>query len=432
MKKLLFPFVGDPITIGHIDIIRRSLALTDTLYIAIMENNTKSAMFDIQQRFQMTKKVILLDESLAKCFEKKSLQVVCHSGLLKDLAYQLGVHLIVRGIRNQDDFVYESQLEDNHHSIDTANLGIPKLDFVYLRSNSNVRSVSSTLVKSIVQYQGDISSLVPGYVNNIISRVVHGQFHITVTGSIGSGKSEFSKQLANSLQLMLASKNIDANNHKGTHNNPAASKQANQTLDNHTTSSKQKIAVSVISYDEIVSDIFQAMDRSEDSQLKEIMEENLPPTIKNISRKGISQHIAKLPVYEAKEILMLLQKLLHRPIKQAYEKKIKGLKGIIINEVPMPEEYGNSTLANEQLIYIDIDEEEQLMRLTKRYKSEKIALTRIELSKKSNEKKRLITEKRKSIIANPIISTHHDGRGGFFKLEETAEKIMKSFFDKNI
>ncbi len=153
MKILLFPGSFDPFTRGHRDIARRASKVCDKLYVAVMENNAKDALFTIEEREELVRL------SLANY---DNIEVISSSGLLVDLYKQLGCCAVVRGIRSESDFRYEAELA-------LANrLLCPEYDCLLLPCRDDMSLISSSIVKEVGHYGGDISKMVPAEIYNIV------------------------------------------------------------------------------------------------------------------------------------------------------------------------------------------------------------------------------------------------------------------------
>ncbi|MFM2306626.1 MAG: hypothetical protein RLZZ367_1295 [Bacteroidota bacterium] len=146
MSTAICPFSGDPITYGHIDIIERAAGTFDKVIAAIGINPLKQYMFTIEERLQMAK---------AALAHLSNVEVDCYSDLLADFARQKGVHSIVRGIRNAEDFNYEWQLHQINESID------PALETLWLPCSVGKEGISSTLIKQRWQQGSNIDTMAP-------------------------------------------------------------------------------------------------------------------------------------------------------------------------------------------------------------------------------------------------------------------------------
>ena len=149
MTKAMIPGSFDPITRGHVDIIERSSKIFDEVVVVIMENSAKKSLFTKEERVEMIQKEV---EHLS------NVSVYIGSGLTINTAKSLGANAMVRGIRATSDYEYEV-------SIATANMMLNKeIETMFLLSKPEYSFVSSSIVKEIASYQGDLHSFVSEYV----------------------------------------------------------------------------------------------------------------------------------------------------------------------------------------------------------------------------------------------------------------------------
>jgi len=145
MKRMVFPGSFDPITIGHTDIIARTLPLCDKLIIAVGENSDKKYMFPLQERIQFIKNT----------FEgEPKIKVASYSGLTIDYCKTVEATAIIRGLRNPADFEFEK-------SVAHINRRLSGIETLFLLTSANTSYVSSSIVREIIKYKGDFSQLVP-------------------------------------------------------------------------------------------------------------------------------------------------------------------------------------------------------------------------------------------------------------------------------
>ena len=145
MKRMVFPGSFDPITIGHTDIIARTLPLCDELIIAVGENSDKKYMFPLQERIQFIKNT----------FEgEPKIKVASYSGLTIDYCKTVEATAIIRGLRNPADFEFEK-------SVAQMNRKLTGIETVFLFSSSTHSYISSSIVREIIHYGGDYTLLVP-------------------------------------------------------------------------------------------------------------------------------------------------------------------------------------------------------------------------------------------------------------------------------
>jgi pantetheine-phosphate adenylyltransferase len=151
----LFPGTFDPITVGHLDIIYRSLDLFDKLYIGIGRNAGKVPMFSEEQRVSWINE-IFKDES--------RVDSVVYDGLTVDCCKRINAKFILRGIRYVNDFEYEKAIADMNRSLDHD------IETIFLTCLPQYTSVASTLVRDVIRNGGDASPFLPDVVNNTVSK----------------------------------------------------------------------------------------------------------------------------------------------------------------------------------------------------------------------------------------------------------------------
>lgn len=146
----LYPGTFDPITYGHLDIITRAIQIFDTLIIAVGFNLQKTSLFTLEERLDMVKTVT---EPLHERVVIDKFQ-----GLLIDYARSKGVHRVIRGLRAVTDFEYEFQTALTNRSLD------PQFESIFLMTSSEYIYLSSTIVREVAYWGGDIEKFVPPYV----------------------------------------------------------------------------------------------------------------------------------------------------------------------------------------------------------------------------------------------------------------------------
>lgn len=145
MRTAVFPGSFDPITNGHLDIIKRSLPLFDKLYIAIGVNTEKKYHFNLEQRLSM----------LRSLFEKEAkIEVVHYQGLTVDFCKKVEAGFLLRGLRSSADFDFERPIAQ-------MNRDMSGIETVLLVSDPSFSTLSSTIIKEIIRNKGDVSLYVP-------------------------------------------------------------------------------------------------------------------------------------------------------------------------------------------------------------------------------------------------------------------------------
>ena len=151
MRTGLYPGTFDPITHGHIDIIRRACTLVDRLVIGVAINRDKGPLFNLEERVAMIKAEC---EGTAKA---AGVEIVVHpfENLLIDCANDVGATVIIRGLRAVSDFEYEFQMVGMNRALDN------RVETVFLMADAKNQAIASRLVKEIARLGGDVSKFVP-------------------------------------------------------------------------------------------------------------------------------------------------------------------------------------------------------------------------------------------------------------------------------
>ncbi|MFM7822112.1 MAG: pantetheine-phosphate adenylyltransferase [Candidatus Fonsibacter sp.] len=160
-KKIgLYPGTFDPITFGHIDIIKRALKVVDQLYIGIPKKNKKNTIFSVNERISLIKKVI----SDFSSDSKKKIKVVSFVGLTTTFCKKISANIIFRGLRAASDFEYEFQLAGMNSKLNK------NLETVFLMAEIENQIISSNFVKEIASLKGKLETFVPSVVIKFLKR----------------------------------------------------------------------------------------------------------------------------------------------------------------------------------------------------------------------------------------------------------------------
>lgn len=150
MRVGLYPGTFDPVTLGHLDIIRRGALLVDRLVIGVAINRDKGPLFSLEERVSM------LESECIELSKDTGTEIVVHpfENLLIDCARDVGAQMIVRGLRAVSDFEYEFQMVGMNRVLDST------IETVFLMAETKHQAIASKLVKEIARLDGDVSSFV--------------------------------------------------------------------------------------------------------------------------------------------------------------------------------------------------------------------------------------------------------------------------------
>ncbi len=146
MKRAIYPGSFDPLTFGHLDMIERSARIVDELNVAVLRNNAKNPLFSTDERVSMIKEMT---------GHLPNVTVSSFDGLLIDYADKIEADIIVRGLRAVTDFEYELQIAQTNRIVNK------RIDTIFLTTSLQYAYLSSTIVKEVASYGGDISKFVP-------------------------------------------------------------------------------------------------------------------------------------------------------------------------------------------------------------------------------------------------------------------------------
>lgn len=146
MKAAIYPGSFDPVTFGHLDVIRRAASIFDELTVSVLNNTQKTPLFSVEERVRILEEVTK---------DLPNVKVMAFDGLLVEFAKQIGAKVIVRGLRAITDFEYELQMSQTNHKLE------PEIETMFLTTSLEYSFLSSTTVKEVAAFGGDITQFVP-------------------------------------------------------------------------------------------------------------------------------------------------------------------------------------------------------------------------------------------------------------------------------
>ncbi len=160
MKIAVYPGTFDPVTLGHVDLIKRAKDITDKLFVAIARSSAKKTLFTFEERFDMLKHAV---------GDIKNVVVDSFEGLTVNYCRTLNACAIIRGLRAVTDFEYEFQMALTNRKLDD------RIETIFLMPSEQYTYLSSSMIKEIARLNGDISPFVPNaFVERIKARCLHG------------------------------------------------------------------------------------------------------------------------------------------------------------------------------------------------------------------------------------------------------------------
>lgn len=160
MKIAIVPGSFDPVTNGHIDIIKRTAELFDEVYVAILVNSSKTPLFTVEERIELLKYVTRGIENV---------KIESFSGLLVDFARKKKANCIVKGLRAVSDYEYEVQMALTNKQI------APEIETLFIPTSGLYSYLSSSIVKEVAKYGGDLSQMLPNEIIEVIENKIGGK-----------------------------------------------------------------------------------------------------------------------------------------------------------------------------------------------------------------------------------------------------------------
>lgn len=366
----LYAFSGDPITKGHLDLIERAYRLFSNLTIGIGVNPEKKYTFSLDERLEMVR----------HCTKHlPNIKIVSYSGLLSDFVYENNIDIVVRGIRNSKDLNDEYNL---HLACKSQGM---HFEIVPLFTAPELSHVSSSVVKAMTKEQGKLIPFVPMYVKQKLEERMLGQYIVSVTGTIGAGKSYITEKFVE----LGASKGIEVHN---------------------------------IDLDKISHDILSTLQEPKYIELRKTIVNNFGEAVENpdgtINRKNLGEI-----VFNDSSKLEILDELMQGPIEERMRREMYGKKGLILINAALLLEKNLLHYSNNRILIVTVDEVKQRERLANR------GLTKEQITRRINSQ---LGNKEKINLAQSLIDEDEEGIiWTFDSSNENAEEI-KHIFEKII
>lgn len=154
MKSAIYPGTFDPMTFGHLDIIKRAANIFDELVVSVLNNKEKTPLFSVSERVNILKEATK---------DIPNVRVESFEGLLTDYCKKIGVNVVVRGLRAVTDFEYELQMSQMNRKLSNH-----RVETIYFNTTLKYSYLSSSAVKQIAQFHGDLTAFVPDFVAKLL------------------------------------------------------------------------------------------------------------------------------------------------------------------------------------------------------------------------------------------------------------------------
>lgn len=374
MRRAIYAFSGDPIHKGHIDIVRRATQVFDEVVVGIGDNPDKDCLFSLEERMEMARR------SLSKIPQAR---VVAFEGLLVDYAYEQGIHVIVKGVRNTNDFDYENIL---HLVGESQELGV---DTYVLFARPELMHVSSSVIKALQKEEGFIHQYVPLYVKQCLEARLSGQYILGVTGEIGSGKSRVSGRFVE------------------------------QGKD-------REISVHTIELDDLGNQILEERQEPSYRQVRERVVEEFGQAVRNpdgtINRKNLGEI-----VYQGVERLRKLNQIMERAVMVRIRRELRGKRGLVLLNGSLMAESNLTHLCNNNIVLVACDKGSQERRLRERGFNKRQIARRLASQFSQKEKENTIRCRIDAEDHGRLWILDNSDMGADKRLEEAFDEIVRHF-----
>lgn len=366
----LYAFSGDPITKGHLDLIERAYRLFSNLTIGIGVNPEKKYTFSLEERLEMVR----------HCTKHlPNIKITSYTGLLSDFVYENNIDIVVRGIRNSKDLNDEYNL---HLACKSQGM---HFEIVPLFTAPELSHVSSSVVKAMTKEQGKLIPFVPMYVKQKLEERMLGQYIISVTGTIGAGKSYITEKFVE----LGKSKNIEVHN---------------------------------IDLDKISHDILSTLQEPKYIELRKNIIDTFGEIVGN-SDGTINRKVLGEIVFNDSAKLQILDELMQGPIEERMRREMYGKKGLILINAALLLEKNLLHYSNNRIIIVTVDKEKQSERLGARGLTQEQITRRIS-SQLGNEEKINLAQNLINIENEGKIWTFDSSHENFEDIENMFETII--------
>ncbi len=341
--RAVYAFSGDPITNGHLDIVRRAAATYASLTVVVGDNPAKSGryLFNVEERLALTARALAdLENVTCQRFD----------GLLAEFAYRHGFDVVVRGVRHNGDLEDEMILYRVNHSLH------PSVDTVFLPASPGLAHVSSGVVKALVSEGGDVSGYCPLAIKEALERKILGRYTVGIAGGIAAGKSTIAAKLVTMLKF-------------------------------------RGVAATHISLDAVGHFVLGTSPETIYCETRRRIVERFGAQVE-CADGSIDRKVLGPMVFADSAALQELNQLMHEPIlARLYDETRTIAKGVLLIEGAILVEANWTKLVNHNLVLVDASEEVRQARLVERGETAESARKKLERQLGSTERSRIMADR---------------------------------------
>ncbi|OJJ14715.1 hypothetical protein BKI52_41495 [marine bacterium AO1-C] len=374
MKKAIYGFSGDPITYGHIDVIKRAINIFGELIVGIGMNPAKKYFFSLDERRQIAENSL---KSLP------NVKVIAFNGLLVDYAYEQGISTVVRGIRNSEDFNYELML---HQVGASQKLNI---ETIYLPASQELMHVSSGAVKALQLEQGLIHEYVPLCAKQKLEERLSGQYIVGVTGEIGCGKSWLSQQMK-------------------------------------ALGDKMNLPVHVVDIDKIGHQILGTLEAPIYQKFRKEVINAFGGHIQQNNGFIDRKELGKI-IFTSTEKLRIFNEMLYQPLLLKLRREVYGKKGLILLDSALISESEMSYLSNNNIVLVTVNPQVQKERLIARGYTEEQITHRLNSQFTQSLKEQMISNSIKNNYHGNLWRFENSQSNNLTNLQELFHNLLNHF-----
>ncbi len=380
----MFALSGDPLTYGHLDVIRRALKECDELVVLIANNGGKAGRY----LFTLSERVAIAERAVRECGLAGQVRVTSSDGLLFDEFLKEDCSLLFRGIRNNVDRAYEEEQLGLMRLFTNA---LPPERVRYIEATSELAAVSSSMVKAAVAAGLDVERFVPLFVKALLEERILGQYKIGITGEMASGKTYVARSLAETLTA-------------------------------------RGIPALVVNFDELQRTLYREAS-SAGTKIRQNLSERFGTSVLTDDQQDVRRDVLKTKIFAAETTAVMraeLHQLVAPHIFRLYREAIRNHRGIIILEWAQLAEGNLGHLVNNNVIVVEADSESREAFAAKRNLStaDRLAVKKHQLS--ANEKIALLSKQIEQDSFGQVFH-YHNQVGNNASITELAHEVANLF-----